>query len=99
MAKDGEQAEGNLRFQVKLFVLLRDLASHWVSKCVASFIVAVEEKRGERAAIRHGGQSHKPKAGRLEGSVCPAGSLGRGAMPGLEYRGCRWAGSEREGET
>lgn len=45
--KDKKQAEGNLRFQVKLVVLLWDLASHWVSKCVASFIVAAEDKEGE----------------------------------------------------
>lgn len=47
MTKDRKQAEGNLRFQVKLFVLLWDLAGHWVSKCVASFIVAVEKEGRE----------------------------------------------------
>lgn len=61
---DRKQAEGDLRFQVKLFVLFWDLASHWVSECVASSIVAVEEKRRESAAISCGGQSHKPKVGR-----------------------------------
>lgn len=76
---------GNLRFQVKLFVLLWDLASHWVSKCVASFIVAAEEKE-ERELPSAG--SHNPKDGRpwKELWLCsPAGS-GR----------CRWVESERD---
>lgn len=47
VTKDRKQAEGNLRFQVKLFVLLWDLAGHWVSKCVSSFIVAVEKEGRE----------------------------------------------------
>lgn len=46
VTKDRKQAERDLRFQVKLFVLLWDLTSHWMSKCVASFIVAVEKKKG-----------------------------------------------------
>lgn len=76
MAKDRRQKAGNLRFQVKLFVLLWDLASHWVSKCVASFIVAAEKKREERAAISWGGQSHNPKDDRPWKELwlcCPGG--------------------------
>lgn len=58
---------GNLRFQVKLFVLLWDLASHWVSKCVASFIVAAEEKE-ERESCHQLGVTTQRMAGH-EGAV------------------------------
>lgn len=74
MAKDRRQKEGNLRFQVKLFVLLWDLASHWVSKCVASFIVAAEEK--ERREVPSAGEDRvitqrMAGHGRSCGSVAP----------------------------
>lgn len=37
----------DIRFQVKFFVFFWDLASHWVQKCVPSFIVAVEAEKRE----------------------------------------------------
>lgn len=77
---------GNLRFQVKLFVLLWDLASHWVSKCVASFIVAAEEKE-ERESCHQLGVTTQRMAG--HGRSC-------GSVP---LQGQEDAGGWSRGET